>query len=167
MKKGKQMMAGLLLFAFIGLVSLSIVFSISSPKEEIIETVFRESFIDPPPTRASDCNCIPGYIPSNVNINRKGKIYQTKDSTSGTFIYYYMPTDTKDLYVINLNNTCGLALKPTDRVTNSNNYPEVANYSGNMGQLTCDLVKNEKTSLSTYFCQSLTNPEVHRQCYKS
>jgi hypothetical protein len=167
MKKGKQMIAGLLLFAFIGLISISILFSISSPKEEIIETIMKESFADPPPTRASECNCIPGYIPSNMTINKKGTIHQTKDNVSGNYIYYYMPIDSTNLYIINLNNTCGLKLKPSDRTINSNNYPQVVNYAGNMGQLTCDLVKKEKNSTSAYFCQNLTDPNLRAQCYKA
>ena len=165
MKKGKQLMAGLLLFAFIGLLAVSIVFIMKTPDPQ--PPIINESFSGAPPTRASKCNCIPGYIPSNVNVNKSGKITQIKDTTSGTYVYYYTPTDTTNLYVINLNNTCGLPLKPSDRTMNSNNYAQAMNYAGNVGQLTCDVVSKEKVASSTYFCQNLSNPADQIPCYKS
>ena len=167
MKIGKQLMAGLLLFAFIGLVGISIQFIMTLPNEESRKLAIKESFTgNSPPVRSSDCNCIPGYIPSNMNVNEQGGIFQTKDSETGTFIYYYRPPESKDLYIINLNNTCGLNVNPSDRTVNSKNYPQVVGYTGNMGQLTCNIVKNKKDVSATFFCQSLENPADQVPCYR-
>ena len=57
----KQIVAGVLLFAFLVLIMLSVQFMQDSSGNVLI----KEAFTSSGPTRASDCQCLPGYIPSN------------------------------------------------------------------------------------------------------
>jgi len=36
------------------------------------------------PTRAADCRCLPGYVPSNTNINEKGYFCQNLQNPAKT-----------------------------------------------------------------------------------
>jgi hypothetical protein len=56
----KQIVAGVLLFAFLVLIMLSVQFMQDSSGNVLI----KETFTSLGPTRASDCQCLPGYIPS-------------------------------------------------------------------------------------------------------
>ena len=120
-------------------------------------------------TRASDCNCLPGYIPSADTGSYNGKIFSSKEM--GHSIYYFNPDGTNELYYIPSNNSCGIPNINTFSQPNTGNYPflEFKNFGANQkytfnGWLQCNMV-HKKESSGTFFCQNLTNPEKRRNCY--
>jgi hypothetical protein len=115
-----------------------------------------------PITRASDCNCLPGYIPSSESGDYNGKIFQI--SWMGTQ-YLFNPEGTKKVYWINPNNSCGITMTGT--------YPSLALHElfGNGSQhsysgiLQCNLVQKKQPTQPHFFCQNLMSPEKRRKCY--
>lgn len=138
-----------------------------------VDVTKKEGFTSAAPTRASDCNCLPGYIPSKDSGGRNIlKIWGFKDSR-GNELYYYVPSGSNDLYfyssMYNMN-TCGL---PT-----SGDFPMIApsDIKGEpgstlqskyqfRGMLTCDVVKKNTNTQETFFCQRLGDPSARRECY--
>ena len=115
-----------------------------------------------PITRASDCNCLPGYIPSSDNGDYNGKIFQIV--TNG-LQYLFNPEGTKKIYWINPENSCGITMSGTypslsieQFFSNGSEY----SYSGN---LQCNFIKKKQSTQSIFFCQNLTSPEKRRNCY--
>ena len=161
----KGLLAGILIFAFILLAMISLQFVQSE----------EEGYTNTPPTRAADCQCLPGYIPSKKKANAKygGGIY-----ASGNDHYYYNPSETQDLYGIDEQNTCGI--EGINR-RNSMNYPFFVvlpfmpknNWNLIMQQLTkswrgmlsCDMIKHKSENTPYYFCQNLNDPSKTRKCY--
>ena len=144
--------AGLLIFAFIGVVILSVNFVHSiDPSGSIVREHFTTA-----PTRAANCQCVPGYIPS---INRLGGTVYMDNR-----YLLFSPRGTNDLYMIKEYDSCGISYTNTEnykKLTRENNYLGFTHYSVK-GYLTCDMLnKNNKN----YFCQSLSNPSKTRKCY--
>ncbi len=117
-----------------------------------------ESFVDTAPTRASSCNCLPGYIPSNGSSGIGGNLYS---GTGG--VVYYVPTGTHMAYKVDKQNACGLPVNGIhpDILTWWN--PPTTSHTGEV--LTCDKVQPAAASTSTYVCQKLGDPTVTRKCY--
>ena len=115
-----------------------------------------EAFVDSAPTRASSCNCLPGYIPSNGSSGIGGNLYT---GTGG--ILYYVPTGTTMAYKVDKQNACGLPVNGVhpDILTWWN--PPETSHTGEV--LTCDKVQTASTG--TYVCQKLGDPTVTRKCY--
>ena len=116
-----------------------------------------------PITRASDCNCLPGYIPSSEDSDYNGKIFQTFGG--GQTHYLFNPEGTKKVYWINQENSCGITMSSTypslaveELFTNGSEY----SYAGN---LNCNLVKKKQSTQPVFFCQNLSSPEKRRNCY--
>lgn len=113
-------------------------------------------------TRATDCNCLPGYIPSSESSDYNGKIFQT--SWQGTQ-YLFNPEGTKKVYWINRNNSCGITFTGTypslaleELFSNGSKYTYA-------GMLQCNLVQKKQLTKPVFFCQNLTSPEKRRECY--
>lgn len=170
MNKGKQLIAGLLLFAFISLISLAAMFFMAEPKE------YSEPFITKV-TRATDCNCLPGYIPSNMKSKYDdGKIYQYQrindDETFENEFYFIMKNSIR---LIDLNNPCAFPLTKADGTIQKFKYKDLTKYhdfnkymkvvqGGSVEMVKCsDLEKTQK--LDSYFCKSLSNPTEQSTCY--
>ena len=116
-----------------------------------------------PVTRASDCNCLPGYIPSSESVDYNGKIFQMLGG--GQTNYLFNPDGTKKVYWINPDNSCGITLNGTypslsieQLFTNGSEYT----YAGN---LQCNLVEKKTPTAPHFFCQNLSSPEKRRNCY--
>ena len=150
----KQIAVGLLLLAFIGLTALAMQFIKEPQASEGFETLI---------TRAADCQCLPGYIPSKTS-TFGGSIYTDNIST---FWYFFKPNNENALYRITENNSCGIPHIYDDSRADKNlgNYPIIPKgsqfqYKSN---LNCGMI--EKTSSSSYFCQSLSDASKTKKCY--
>ena len=116
------------------------------------------------PTRATDCNCLPGYIPSSSSNGYGGKIFTFKQG-DGSY-YLYNPSGTSDVYSINPgNDTCGL---PTSGDFPTKSWDELFSQNSkyrHKGFLKCDVVTKNTNTANTFFCQSLSNSSRTRACY--
>jgi hypothetical protein len=120
------------------------------------------------PTRASECNCLPGYIPSNIPVFPfNGTIYYSEymRGAKKAFDLYYNPKDTKDLYLIPWNgNKCGLPDMYTKESTKKYTPLPKKNSFVNKGNLKCSVVqKIEKTE--TFFCKNTKDSTKTDKCY--
>lgn len=116
-------------------------------------------------TRASDCNCLPGYIPSKESSEYNGKFYTEKYPHSIGLLY--VPENTKDFYMIN---TWDSPCEPLDKMMNSPLADRATfakyRFSGFISKdnNNCNIL-TKKESTGVYFCQKLGNPEQKRDCY--
>jgi hypothetical protein len=132
--------------------------------------VKKEGFTSASPTRASDCNCLPGYIPSKEGSKYGGNIlkYKFNNDYEG---YYYNPSGSNALYFYDsYRNTCGLPtsgdfpmLVWSDVKNNPHGSPQ-SKYEFR-GMLRCDVVKKNTNTKETFFCQRLGDPSSRRECY--
>ena len=100
------------------------------------------------PTRAADCNCLPGYIPSN---SIKGRIL----GKQGEFITVGSPT------LVRYGTESKWVEKTVDK-----NFQATNDFFGS--DPAPGLHKHVETVPSTstdYFCRSLSDPEKRRPCY--
>ena len=152
----RTIVAALVLSAF----SLLVLHVLTNPQAPI--THEKESFVNTNVTRASKCNCLPGYIPSS---GADGKIYG--GSHRGTI--YYVPRGSKNLlYSIDSTNNCGIPIHDDYPYVmdwfNSNNITNQGQF--NVIPLTCDILqKSNGGGGENYFCQKLGDPTVTRKCY--
>ena len=124
-----------------------------------------------PITRASDCNCLPGYIPSSETNGYNGKIFWTTEN--GSNYYLFNPDGTKDVYWIQSENSCGIPNINLPSKPNSGNYTYLSSDDvfgasrkyGYKGGLQCNMVKKNEAASGIFFCQNLSNPEKRRNCY--
>jgi hypothetical protein len=120
-----------------------------------------------PVTRASDCNCLPGYIPaSDAESEYNGKFFIT--TNWGGIDYLFKPDgDSQYVYWINPHNSCGIKineLKGTYRnLTSQELFTNGSGYTY-YGGLNCNMVKKKGPGVN-FFCQNLSNPEKRRDCY--
>jgi len=121
------------------------------------------------PTRASECRCLPGYIPSNVrgNSGLNGEVFT---DASPTFWYFFVPTGSTKMYRIEEGNPCGIPhiyADPTLANQNRGNYPRIPNDRNliQSGTLKCDTINNKSTVEPTYFCQNLDDSQKTKSCY--
>lgn len=126
------------------------------------------------PTRAADCNCLPGYIPSNTG-GFDGEIYSTGGG-DGSIFYLYNPNGTDKMYIIGDGNKCGLP-EPNTKYSAKEKLNMIGIGSGFISssgkkyeftggiydENSCSLVK--KKGSGTYFCQNLDSPGKTRSCY--
>lgn len=124
-----------------------------------------------PITRASDCNCLPGYIPSSETNGYNGKIFWTIER--GENYYLFNPDGTKHVYWISSEYTCGIPNINPPSQSNSGNYPYLASNDifgpdstyRYKGALQCNIVKKNEVTSAIFFCQNLSSPEKRRNCY--
>ena len=117
------------------------------------------------PTRATDCNCLPGYIPSSSSSSLKsygGNVFLFLGSRG--YMYLYNPSGTSDFYYINPeNDTCGLST--------SGDFPVISREEAYgpkftwKGDLTCSVVTKNTNPKPTFFCQNLSDSSRTRPCY--
>ena len=164
----KPIVAGLLLFFFIGLVAVAVQFMQNPPQAP--EPPKAEGFASAAPTRATDCSCLPGYVPSNKKSDsRHGGIFYDTGPTSIPPWFIYVPDDSPNSYYgINSNspNQCGIDLRtliPRSRYLNNNSL--AALNLRPIGAFNCDMLKKSDSISPTFFCQSLSNPADIKQCY--
>jgi hypothetical protein len=132
--------------------------------------VKKEGFSSAAPTRASDCNCLPGYIPSKEGGKYGGNILKFKFNDGREF-YYYNPSGTNNIYMYDsYRDTCGLPtsgdfpmIVPGDIKGNPSSTPQ-SKYELR-GMLRCDVVKKNTNTQETFFCQRLGDPSSRRECY--
>lgn len=162
----KNILAGLLILSFLLLVLVATNW-MQKPVNSVKEGDDTKEGFRVAPTRAAECKCLPGYVPSKETMNEDGKIYT--DSVR-TFWYYFVPNGTNKVYRINEQNPCGIKHIYTDaNLANQNlgNYPTLPR-SGfiNSGTLSCDMLKKDTTNTSSrYRCQNLEDPSNTKECY--
>lgn len=128
-----------------------------------VDVTKKEGFASAAPTRASECNCLPGYIPSKDAGGKYGGNILTWTGASGNKFYYYNPSGTNDAYEYRSNNTCGL---PTSGDFTSVSHSDLfvnKKYNYRWDKSPCDLIKKNKDE--TFFCQRLGDPSARRECY--
>jgi len=170
----RRVLVGLGILIFI-LLSLKAWTFIVHNRNDTCNTDTHEPFAVGAITRAADCNCLPGYIPSSSSKTAYGgKIYINVEN--GGNYYVFNPRGTKELYWIQVSNPCGIPNIQGINLPNVGKYPSIesskifgqaAEYTYK-GVLPCGLVKkDEGTSSSSpyYFCQSLTDKNKTRSCY--
>ena len=142
-------------FVYVGLYGIHF---IQTSKEE--EEGFKTG--SGPVTRASDCNCLPGYIPSSESGDYNGKIFQVL--TNG-IQYLFNPEGTKKIYWINPENSCGITLSGTYPSLSIEQFFSNGSEYTYAGNLHCNLVKKKTPTVPHFFCQNLSSPEKRRNCY--
>ena len=115
------------------------------------------------PTRATDCNCLPGYIPSSSSKGHGGNVLIYMEG--GRSYYLYNPSGTSDFYWIVGNDTCGL---PTSgdfpKKTWDTLFGAQRTYTYK-GLLTCSVVTKNTNPQPTFFCQNLSDSSRTKPCY--
>ena len=116
-------------------------------------------------TRASDCNCLPGYIPSKESSEYNGKFYTLKLPDGKKL--FFVPDNTKDLYIVDMwNYQCESFEKMMNSPEIDRAGIEKHRFKGDISKFhnSCNIItKKEQTGV--YFCQKLGNPEQKRECY--
>jgi hypothetical protein len=170
MKRVTVILIALCIALFVGVASLGVRF-INTPQEE--EGFTAQSVVV---TRASDCNCLPGYIATNSpSSGYNGKIFNVilnYDWNGGRSIYFFVPDGETNRYEIDSEKSCGIPHIYPKSEPNAGNYPVMsysdftAKYPGGGNWLSCDKVKKaESTDSSNYFCKNLVDPGKIRKCY--
>ena len=160
----KNILAGLLILSFL-LVVLVATNWMQKPVNSVKEGDDTKEGFRVAPTRAAECKCLPGYVPSKDTMNKAGKIYT--DSIP-TFWYFFVPNGTNKAYRINEQNPCGIKHIYTDgNLANQNlgKYPKLPNGFIHAGALTCDMLKTDTTNSDRYTCQNLEDPSNTKECY--
>lgn len=130
-----------------------------------------EGFVTGPITRATDCNCLPGYIPSSETNDYNGKIFWSIED--GGNYYFFNPDGTTKIYLIQTENSCGIPNINLPSQANIGNYPYLditgvnrqgGNKYGYYGRLQCNMIRKKEQGVN-FFCQNLSNPEKRRNCY--
>jgi hypothetical protein len=177
----RSLVAGLLIFAFIGVVLVSLQ---GTPMKTIVTKPLEGFELI---KRAAECQCLPGYVPSKESAG--GEVICVHYLGNGRS-YWYIPSGGNKIFRISAENPCGIPHINTRYEPNTGNYPEImwpefsnlicfGGYPIWSPSSTCkyDLMnlpltpedmksKNTITSKSSnYFCQSLSDPSKTRKCY--
>ena len=165
----------LLIIIFIGLFFTTMIYGWKFVKGNL-QILQKEGFTNPvatsnAPTRASDCRCLPGYIPSNTSkFPYEGTIKYFSYSNTGLDMYFINDLN-KDYYLIkwqpgsNYFGLPGIYNNETRTMYNPITLEDqtVLKKYVFKGNLTQDkLVPNENNA---YFCQSLSEPATTKSCY--
>ena len=169
---GTPFILGTIVFLIVCVIGLRFIMN----KDKLFEMVGSKSVdgFSTGPTRAADCNCLPGYIPSRAG-GFDGDIFSTIGG-DGTIFYLYNPIGTDKMYIIGDGNNCGLP-KPNSKYSAKEKLNMVgigSGFTSSSGKKyeftgsihdenTCSLVK--KKDSGTYFCQNLDSPGKTRSCY--
>ena len=183
MDSSKNILAGLLILSFLLVVLVATNWmqkpmnSVNSVKEgDDTKEGFRVA-----PTRAAECKCLPGYVPSkDIKTN---DIYSYK-ATHGDIYYIYNPNGFPYAWLILPENTCGIKHIYTDsNLANKNlgNYPPIDLWNSKfqyLGHLDCYTYKAWASYMNTakymnttkiisdrYTCQNLEDPSNIKECY--
>ena len=118
-----------------------------------------ETFTNSAPTRAADCQCLPGFIPSTKTGSKYG----------GRFIWnnggvFYVKDGTTVRNWVSRCSMCGINICDWN-LMNKISDSEFSKLTSGV-TFTCDILKSAQTKESdAYFCQSLSNTNETRKCY--
>ena len=145
MKRVTVILIALCIALFVGVASLGVRF-INTPQEEGFTA---QSVVV---TRASDCNCLPGYIPSNNKPSTKliGRENQTVQIYGITRVRYGIG----DKWV---NKTVSETFQATNNFFGIDPAPGIA-------KIVESIEAGEETG-DSFFCQGITDPGKIRKCY--
>jgi hypothetical protein len=162
MKLDKILAVGLFLVLFVSFLVLAYV-TIFHRECMLPSTSSKEEGFQVAPTRASDCRCLNGYIPSNM-LNSK---YGGDFITNGGLIAF-QPAGTKTKHLISNCLTCE-GINPCNQKKKMLTKSQWDSIPWNSQQYSCSLFtqskKNAKKTSETYFCQHLRDSEKTRSCY--
>jgi hypothetical protein len=127
-----------------------------------LKQVMLEQFTSQP-NRASDCRCLPGYVPSNTPAKVKygGRIIHLNGAI------YYIPNGSNTKYWVSSCTQCDVGINFCDPKVYVNVTQKEGAVYENGPTLSCSVLKEaqSKKILPTYFCQSLSTPSDTKQCY--
>ncbi len=157
----KTLFVTVLIFALIG-VMFHVVQQMMEGQD--IKQVMLEQFVSNQPTRASDCRCLPGYVPSNKILPYEFVVVPELGGAG-----YVLQGNTKKQFYWRMHNTNFDWNNTKFRVTNA---AEVGKYKGDgyiQKEKLQEALQYQKNKglpdTPTYFCQSLSNPSDIKQCY--
>ena len=115
------------------------------------------------PTRASDCRCLPGYIPSNTPAQTKygGRIIHRNGPI------FYIPNGSNKKHWVSSCTQCNVGINFCDPNVYVNVTDKEASVYEDGPMLTCAVLKESlgKKESPNYFCQSLSDPTQTKSCY--
>ena len=124
-----------------------------------IKQVMLEQFTSQP-TRASDCRCLPGYIPSNKTLP-----YEFVLVPENAGIGYVLQGKTRKQFYWNMYN---LNFDWTNTKYRILTPAQISKYTGE-GLVSKEVLekalRKESGQTPHFFCQSLSNPSDTKQCY--
>lgn len=147
MKRVKTIFIAVCIAVFIGISLLALTFIKDTPVSVKKGNVVEEGF-DSSVTRASDCNCLPGYIPSNM---LRGRII----GKEGEFITIGAPTLVR----------FGTDNKWIEKNVTQNFQATTQFFGSDPAPGLHKRVETISSADGIYFCLSLTDPEKRRSCY--
>ena len=113
------------------------------------------------PTRASDCRCLPGYIPSNTIHSLHGGEFQNFKGTIA-----FVPARSNQKHWVRQCVMCGI------NVCDSKEHKKVDQKEWEKTRFgsvfNCNILKKAKEDSKlegTFFCQNLTDPNKRLSCY--
>lgn len=124
-----------------------------------LEEMYKEPF-ETYPTRAANCQCLPGYIPSN----KKASKYGGKFIWNNGGVFFVADGSQRRNWVPNCI-MCGINICDWNVMNKISN--EEFNKLSPAETFTCDHLKKAQEAMkkSIYFCQSLSDPNETRKCY--
>ena len=162
MKQRIEIAVGVLLIFFLGFLTLAYL-TIYNPELIIPHKAKQKEGFESAPTRASDCRCLEGYIPSNtLQKTEHGGRFLTNGS-----LLAFQPQGSNTKHLVSNCLVCeGVNPCSEKKVTVSkavwDSLPWGSLYS-------CSLLtqakSQAKTVSETFFCQSLHDPQLTRSCY--
>lgn len=170
----KNILAGLLILSFL-LVVLVATNWMQKPMNSVKEGDDTKEGFRVAPTRAAECKCLPGYVPSKDITT--SDIYTSFNAGGGT-IYIFNPNGFSYAWWINPDKPCGIKHIYKDyKLANQNlgNYPPIDLWNSKftlVGELDCYTYKGWASYVNTpniisdrYKCQNLEDPSNTKECY--
>lgn len=113
------------------------------------------------PTRASDCRCLPGYLPSNIVSSLYGGEFQ---HFSGTIAF--VPAQSSQKHWVPSCNMCGINICSTSVYKNVDKSTwDKTTWSSTFNCNTLKNAINQSKVPSTFFCQSKSDSTKRMSCY--
>ena len=125
-----------------------------------LDPYFLEGF-EGAPTRAVDCRCLTGYVPSkNINSPFGGKVIKYKNDI------HFVPTGTNQRFYVPSCTMCGSDLNfcTEAKVVNESEFKAYKQASKILDCTLWNSVKGKKET-EAYFCQKLGSPSETMFCY--
>lgn len=130
------------------------------PKENTLDGYVKEGFVST--TRASDCRCLPGYIPSNTIQSEYGGEFQNYMGSIA-----FIPFRSKQKHWVPDCRMCGIDICNSSISKNVNISTWESRRFGS--RFTCDMLNKAKEETKKidggFFCQNLSNSDKRMACY--